>query len=166
MEEEERLLLACPSWLGQIIKFALQTGLRLSELLTLEWNNIYMQDRYLTVLVSKNGKARGIPLGDVAMTILQDIQNASGQEILGGQVFRGPLGGKVTVNELQYVFRLAIRRTQLEDIHFHDLRHTCFTRMAQRNVDLYRIQVIAGHSSPSMTHRYAHHSIASLRSAV
>ncbi len=164
--EETCLLGHCLPWLAQIVRFNLQTGLRLSELLDLEWNNIYMQDRYLTILKSKNGEPRGIPLSDVAMGILQIIQDASGSMIHTGRVFRGPRDIPVTVNELQYAFRQAIRQAGLVDLHWHDLRHTFCTRLARNGIDLYRIQILAGHKSPAMTQRYAHHSVESLRGAV
>jgi integrase len=57
-------------------------------------------------------------------------------------------------------------RSFKKDFHFHDLRHTCATRMIQGGVDLYKVQRLLGHKSPIMTQRYAHHYPESLRDGV
>ena len=54
----------------------------------------------------------------------------------------------------------------MTDFHFHDLRHTCATRMVQAGVDLYKVQRLLGHNSPIMTQRYAHHYPESLRDGI
>lgn len=54
----------------------------------------------------------------------------------------------------------------MTDFHFHDLRHTCATRMVQAGVDLYKVQRLLGHKSPIMTQRYVHHCPESLRDGV
>ena len=67
---------------------------------------------------------------------------------------------------LRRSFRLALRKAQIEDFHFHDLRHTFATRLVQAGVDLYKVQRLLGHKSPVMTQRYAHHYPESLRDGV
>jgi integrase len=59
-----------------------------------------------------------------------------------------------------------LKAAQIEDLHFHDLRHTFATRLVQAGVDLYKVQRLLGHKSPSMTQRYAHHYPESLRDGV
>ena len=63
-------------------------------------------------------------------------------------------------------FKRACRKAGLDDLHFHDCRHTFATRLIQAGVDLYTVQRLLGHKSPAMTARYAHHSTESLRSPV
>jgi integrase len=67
---------------------------------------------------------------------------------------------------LRRSFRLALSKAQIEDFHFHDLRHTFATRLVQAGVDLYKVQRLLGHKSPIMTQRYAHHYPESLREGV
>jgi hypothetical protein len=62
--------------------------------------------------------------------------------------------------------RLALKKAAITDLHFHDLRHTCATRMVPAGVDLYKVQRLLGHKSPIMTQRYAHHYPESLRDGV
>ena len=54
----------------------------------------------------------------------------------------------------------------MQDLHFHDLRHTFATRLVHAGVDLYKVQRLLGHKSPNMTQRYAHHYPESLRDGV
>ena len=63
-------------------------------------------------------------------------------------------------------FHYTARKAKVEDFRFHDLRHTFATRLVQSGKDLYKIQRLLGHKTPSMTQRYAHHYPESLRDAV
>jgi len=67
---------------------------------------------------------------------------------------------------LRRSFRLALEKAQVEEFHFHDLRHTFATRLVQAGVELYKVQRLLGHKSPMMTQRYAHHYPESLRDGV
>jgi integrase len=71
----------------------------------------------------------------------------------------------VTVAALKDAFDRAVNKAGLEDLHFHDLRHTFATRLVQAGEDLYKVQRLLGHKSIKMTERYAHHSPESLKSA-
>jgi integrase len=54
-EEEQRLLAASPTWLQEIIVFALHTGMRRGEILTLHWSHVALTQRTLMILEQKNG---------------------------------------------------------------------------------------------------------------
>jgi integrase len=55
---------------------------------------------------------------------------------------------------------------KIADFHFHDLRHTFATRLAQAGIDLYKIAKLLGHKDIKMTQRYSHHCPDSLRGGV
>ncbi len=59
-----------------------------------------------------------------------------------------------------------MNKAELEDLHFHDLRHTFATRLIQAGEDLYKVQKLLGHKSIKTTERYAHHCPESLRPIV
>lgn len=63
-------------------------------------------------------------------------------------------------------FNKALAKAEILDFHLHDCRHTFASRLIQQGVDPYRVQLLLGHKSFSMTRRYAHHNVESLRSAV
>jgi integrase len=67
---------------------------------------------------------------------------------------------------LTRAYYVAMEKAGIENLTFHDLRHTFATRMVQKGVDIYKVQRLLGHKSPVMTQRYAHHSPESLRDGV
>lgn len=156
-EEEDRLLSHSPLWLNLLIKFALHTGMRRSEMLSLRWEHVYPDQGYLVVNKSKNGKKRNIPINSTVMGILQVA--GIGEE---GLVFKG-----ITGNGLGYAFVRACDRARIDaGVTWHTLRHSFATRLVQKGIDLYQVQILMGHSSFDMTKRYAHHSVGSLKAAV
>ncbi len=66
-DEEKKLLEASPEWLKEIIIFALNTGMRLGEILSLRWNSVDMKRKTVVVLRSKNNEKRTIPLNEKAL---------------------------------------------------------------------------------------------------
>jgi integrase len=60
----------------------------------------------------------------------------------------------------------ALGRTGIDDLHFHDLRHTFASRYMMAGGDLYTLQTLLGHKIAQMVRRYAHLSERHLRAAV
>jgi len=151
--EEERLLSESPDWLKPIILVDINTGLRLSEILNLEWSDVDLIGRTLTVSKSKNGEPRIIPLNSPTYQVL----NSLTQSEMTDKVFnRGP-------SYVSHAFRKVCKLVGLVDVTFHTLRHTFATRLTQHNVNVFAIQKLMGHKTLAMTERYSHHSIASLK---
>ena len=73
---------------------------------------------------------------------------------------------RLNASNISRSLHLALEKAKMTNFHFHDLRHTCTTRMVQGGVDLYKVQRLLGHKSPIMTQRYAHHYPESLRDGV
>jgi len=71
-EEEEKLLLASPKWLQELIVFSLETGLRQSELLNLQWSQIDLSRQTMTLLEQKNRAKDTLPLNKRAMGVLKE----------------------------------------------------------------------------------------------
>jgi integrase len=162
-EEEERLLKVCPSWLRELVAFALNTGMRLGEIISLEWKGVDLFRKTVTVFKSKNKEPRTIPINKIVFEMLKDRARVMS---ISGLVFPSPIHIKLHVTSVDHAFRKAVEKAKIKDLHFHDLRHTFATRVAQSGKDLYQVQRLLGHKSPSMTQRYAHHSPESLRDAV
>lgn len=166
-EEERRLLAVCQAWLGELVTTALYTGMRLGEILSLRWKAVDLRHGRLVVqtVLAKTARARTIPLNQTIRSLLAAKALACGQAT-ESLVFGTACGTPHTVSNVNRSFRSAVRRAKLAPVRFHDLRHTFATRLAQRDVDLYRIQRLLGHTTPAMTQRYAHHSTSSLAPAV
>ena len=163
IEEEKKLLSASSEWLREIILFALNTGMRRNEVLTLQWSQVDIFRRTVTLLVTKNREKRTIPLNQTVLGLLK----AQGKiRHISGFVFASEVGSQIHARNLLRAFYLARKRAGLDDVRFHDLRHTFATRLVQAGVDLYKVKELLGHKTISMTMRYAHHYPESLRSSV
>lgn len=71
MDEERRLLENAPEWLSEIIIFALNTGLRQDELLSLEWCRVNHLRKTILIQKTKNGSPKTVPLNKTALAILE-----------------------------------------------------------------------------------------------
>ena len=69
--EEQRLLATAPGWLRELIIFALHTGMRRGEILSLRWEDVDFSRRTLVVMKSKNRDRRTIPLNATVMELLR-----------------------------------------------------------------------------------------------
>ena len=74
VDEEKRLLEASPQWLKELILFDLHTGLRLDELLSLEWNRADIFRKIIVIQKPKNKEPRTVPLNQIALDILMQKQ--------------------------------------------------------------------------------------------
>lgn len=163
LEEEERLLSYCPDWLKEIVIFDLNTGLRLSELCNLRISDVDLFRRTISIVETKNDEPRIIPLNQRSHNLLREKLKV--RSISCDQVFQ--LKGKpIKKHIIQIAFGGTCLAAGIEDFHFHDLRHTFATRIVQLGEDLYKVQRLLGHKSPTMTQRYSHHSSESLRGSV
>ncbi len=163
-DEESRLLENCPEWLSEIVVFALNTGLRKDELLSLEWYRVDSKRKTILIKKTKNGKPKTLPLNRIALDVLE--QRSKVRTIKNELVFFNSKGTKINGYGLSRTFKNIAEEAGIEDFRLHDLRHTFATRLAQRGVDLYKIAKLLGHSDIKTTQRYAHHCPESLRDGV
>ena len=81
-------------------------------------------------------------------------------------VFSSGNATRIGSRNLQRAFYSALKKSGIETLRFHDLRHTFATRLVQAGVDLYTVQKLGRWKTISMVMRYAHHYPESLRSGV
>ena len=164
LEEEKNLLDKSPLWLQEIILFAVNTGLRQSEILDLEWSRVDLTRKTITILEQKNQGRDTLPLSEGTLKVLQNRAEAR----LNGTkcVFHTQNATRISSRNLLRGFYSAAEKAGIENLRFHDLRHTFATRLAQAGVDLYTIQKLGRWKSISMVTRYAHHYPESLRAGV
>lgn len=146
-------------WLQELIIFALQTGMREDEILSLKWIYVDLDRRTATVIRSKNDEPRTVPLTSVAVQLLV----SKSENRKSDYVFPNEAGRKRGRRNMTRAFDKVVERAGIVNFTFHDLRHTFATRLAQVGVDLYTISKLLGHKDIKMTQRYAHHCTASLR---
>lgn len=160
-DEARRLVAASPDHLQPVIRFALATGLRKSNILQLRWANVDLARCQLWVHPedAKAGKAIGIPL------------NASAMDVLAGCRGRHP-EMVFTVDGRPYrwidhrTWQHACEKAGVAGLRFHDLRHTWASWLAQAGVDHQHLRALGGWSSMAMVERYSHLNVEHLRPAM
>jgi integrase len=131
-----------------------------SELTNLRWEHVDLERGRLLVrngegFKTKSGQDRAVPLVGVAKRTLKDLRDSQSHD--QPHVFVGAQGRKLCPQYVSKRFRHYRRMAGLpEEIHFHSLRHTCASWLAEKGVPLPVIQRVLGHSTISMTLRYAH----------
>ena len=144
-EERLRLLDECryssSKTLFPLVVTAISTGARKGELLSLEWTDVDTVDGLLSFRTTKNGHPRIAPVTGFALDLLRDMQAKE---------------GRVFMQNPRESFRLAMKRANIENFRFHDLRHTCASYLARQGSTLLQIGKILGHRTPLMAARYVH----------
>lgn len=144
-----------------ILEVLYSTGVRVSELVGLNWNDIDFQLGIVRV-VGKGSKERIIPIGEVALQALREhsleVARKWGRAAKGAApVFLNRRGDRITTRS---VARIVEKRLQAAGIHVqvgpHGLRHTFATHLLNGGADLRVIQELLGHASLSTTQRYTH----------
>ncbi len=164
IEEEELLLEASPQWLQEIIIFAINTGLRMSELLDLQWNRVNLFRKTISIYEQKNKGRDTLPLNERAFEVLKARNKV--RSIKNKLVFFSTAGTRIDSSNLRREFYHSINKAEIEKLRFHDLRHTFATRLIQNGVDIYTVQKLGRWKSIQMVERYAHHYTESLRGGI
>ena len=159
--EEKSLIQNASPYLQDLIRFAVNTGLRIGEIFALCWPSVDLKREFLTVFSSKTQKIREIPINSEARKVLEAWWLGKKNEI----VFYNPETGKPFV-DLKFGFAAACERAKIEGVTWHTLRHTFASRLVNRGVDIVTVKELLGHSSITVTMRYAHTNIESKRAAV
>ncbi len=162
--EEKRLMEACLGRLQEIVTFALNTGMRQGEILSLKWQDVNLFSGVATLQETKNGERRAIPLNRTVWELLK--AKSKIWYLASDYVFTSSVWTKIDGGNLRADFMKALKTAKIEGFCFHDLRHTFATRLVQRGIDLYKVQKLLGHRDNKTTQRYSHHYPESLRDGV
>jgi integrase len=148
-EEAERLIAHCPPHLAALVRFALATGCRASEITGLEWNRVDLQRKTAWLNKTKNGTPRGVPLNEDAIEVLEEQQ---GKNLKYCFTFRGAPIQRAITNTAWYS---ALEAAGIEDFRFHDLRHTWASWHRQAGTSCDELKDLGGWKSRVMVDRYA-----------
>jgi integrase/recombinase XerC len=135
------------------------SGLRVSELTGLDWEQIDAEAALLRVL-GKGRKERVVPVGRPALRALATYRAAcaaAGQPAASGPVFRNARGGRLTSRSVARLMeRHVLASGTATKATPHALRHTFATHLLGAGADLRAIQELLGHARLSTTQRYTH----------
>ncbi len=141
-----------------LILFGYFTGCRLSEIAHLTWDNIDFSQRMVSVknskeFTTKSQRNRRIPICDSLITVLFQLEKKKRSPI----VFSKYDGSMYKPCSISRKLKRLLKQLNFDsNYHFHILRHTTASTLAKKNVSLYSISKILGHSSIKMSERYAH----------
>ena len=156
--------------LKDVVQIALNTGMRRSEILQLKWEQVNIEQGYITVIKTKSGKQRIVPMNRTAgQTARTTARNVTARNVLINRPKNGIFifCGMGNPNGAVWSgFDLAVKRAGLGRCRFHDLRHTFATKLVLSGVSLPVVKELLGHESITTTMRYAHPTPDSKRQAV
>lgn len=147
--EEELLLDACDqrrARLKAIVICALDTGMRRGEILSLRWGDVDMEKKRINIqaMNTKTLKSRSVFITGRLLNELESLPRRDPKTRVFG-----------VTDTVKRSWATAKRIAGIEDLKFHDLRHTCATRLVQGGLPLAEVSRILGHTSIVTTFRYA-----------
>jgi integrase len=153
--EQRSLLDASPKHLKDVIQIALNTGMRRGEILGLQWKWIDFDENliHLPHTHTKTQTSRKIPVNEIVRKILLERKLLS-----GGNIFVFPSEESKTghLEWLKRSFTTACKVAKIENLRFHDLRHSAATRLIESGIPLHAVARLLGHSTVRVTERYSH----------
>ncbi len=141
-----------------ILELFYSSGLRLAELVSLEFNTLDLANGTITV-TGKGNKTRIVPVGSHAVNAIQTWLSARASIAKPDQpaLFITKQGNRITPRAIQYRLKeWAIKQGINSDVHPHMLRHSFATHVLQSSGDLRAVQEMLGHANISTTQVYTH----------
>jgi integrase/recombinase XerC len=144
-----------------ILEVLYAAGLRVGELVGLDWDDLDLSGRMLRVL-GKGGKERMVPFGTPANEAIQawlEYWESVANRAYGVEepVFLNHRGGRLTARSVRRIVDRYVAKAKIAPgVHPHTLRHTFATHLLEGGADLRAIQELLGHSSLATTQRYTH----------
>ena len=130
-----------------VILFAIETGMRREEILSLTWEHVHLGKRYVHLPDTKNGDSRDFPLSPQALELLKDLpRNIRSDQVVFPLHFEA----------LKSSWRRACSRAGINNLRFHDLRHEATSRFFEKGLNVMEVAAITGHKDLRMLQRYTH----------
>lgn len=160
---EERKLLAAVNahsnpMLGWIVRIAIETGMRSSEITNLRCSQVNLKTRVVRLSDTKNDTSRTVPLTLTATDTFDKALNNPVRPIDTDLVFFGEPGrdGKRRPYAFTKVWTILKTEQRIPDLRFHDLRHEAISRLVEAGLSDQKVAAISGHKSMQMLKRYTH----------
>jgi integrase len=153
-------LLSCvdEQWLKDFIIFAINTGMRRGEILSLRWADIDTIARVARItnrqdFKTKSGEQRNVSLNDAALMVVNRRLSQTQHEY----VFTDDEGRKILKDRITHSFKAAVRKAGLPDgVHLHSTRHSFASFLVAGGTSLFTVSKLLGHSSAKTSEIYSH----------
>ena len=147
--EADRLIACCAPHLAALVRYALATGCRASEITGLEWERVDLARSTAWLNQTKNGTPRGVPLNLDAVQVLREQLGKHPRFVF---THRGePISWELSNSG----WHGALKRAGIQDFRFHDLRHTWASWHRQAGTSCDELKDLGGWKSRQMVDRYA-----------
>jgi integrase len=140
--DEAKLLEVADPLMKKLIILGVETGMRRSEMMGLQWKHVLPTK--IQLKDTKNGKPRGVPLSTRARAVLAE---------------RGGDNDKLFPmhpDTASHAFQDCCRKAGLENVVFHSLRHEAISRLFEKGLSMVDVMQIGGHRTTSQLLRYSH----------
>lgn len=142
-----------------ILELLYSSGIRISELCNMQTSN-YNSYECIIRLIGKGSKERIIPLGDYAISVLEDYINNYRPKINKKNINSIFINNRGDAVSRQFIFKVikkeCLKKGIRKNVSPHTLRHTFATHLLQNGADLRIIQELLGHENISTTQIYTH----------
>jgi len=137
-----------------LIILALKTGMRRGELFDLQWSEVDLRRKVITVLgeTAKSSKTRHIPLSPTAMEAVKAWKKQAPGKT--GRVFPSTDGGRL--DNVKKSWTTILNKAKIADFRWHDMRHDFASKLVMNGVPLNTVRELCGHADLNTTLRYAH----------
>ncbi len=148
-----------------IVETLYSSGLRIAELVGLNWADLDAEMGLLRVRHGKGNKERIVPVGEPAIDALNAWRQKMPSGGAGGSpIFTNLRGGRITTRSVELIVARMLARSGVQNrITPHGLRHSFATHLLDHGADLRSIQEMLGHASLTTTQRYTHVSVNRLK---
>ncbi len=160
-EERARLLKACKEssnpYLYMVVVLALSTGMRQGEIMGLTWDDVDLNKGRAILHETKNGERRAVALTGHALELLKELGKVRriDSKLLFPAKEIAPQKPQKPM-DLRTPWESALKRAEITDFRFHDLRHSAASYLAMNGASLAEIAEVLGHKTLQMVKRYAH----------
>ncbi len=155
-KERKSLLKACQDsqspFLYVLVVLALSTGARKMEIASLEWQDVDLQRGLIILHDTKNGDKRSLPLVGIAHDLMKtnfENRNENTDLVFPAKNLKDPI-------DIRKPFETALKKAEIEDFKWHDLRHSAASYLAMNGASLAEIAAVLGHKTLAMVKRYSH----------
>lgn len=148
----KKLLLTLPDYLKPMVQFSVATGLRQRNVKLLQWNQVDLERKVAWIHAddAKGGEAIGVPLNNDALNALQRTLGTDEKLVFTSKT------GRVLNTPNNKDWRHALKRADITNFRWHDLRHTWASWHVQNGTPLYVLKELGGWKTLAMVEKYAH----------
>tara|TARA_Y100001968_G_scaffold318565_1_gene348944 strand:- start:85 stop:624 length:540 start_codon:yes stop_codon:yes gene_type:complete len=157
--QQEKLLSEClksgRNDIYLIVLTALRTGLRRSEILSLYWKDIDLDEKLITVHKTKNGHHRTVPITNDLLKAFSKFLKSEEDRVF-----------TLSANAVRLAFDRIRQKAEMNEVRFHDLRHEAISFFFEMGLTVPEVAMISGHRTLSMLMRYSHGQLDRVRSII